>query len=68
MLYEVITNQNRKAGLGDECRGLFFSNLVMNGESSMFHAVNRNKQSYKADLKNEAERQKVYNLVKQAVV
>ncbi len=53
---------------GDKGRGIFFSNLVMNGESSMFHAINRNKESYQADLKNEAERNKVYQLIKQADV
>ena len=53
---------------GDLCRNLYFSNLVMNGESSMFHAINRNKQSYSADMKNETDRQKVYQLIKKADV
>ena len=34
----------------------------------MFHAINRNKQSYKADMKAIAEREKVYKLIKQADV
>lgn len=53
---------------GDKCRNLYFSNLVMNNESSMFHAINRNKQSYAANMKDEIERQKVYQLIKQADV
>lgn len=53
---------------GDIGRDLFFSNLVLNGESSMFHAINRNKQSYRADMKSMAERKKVYQLIKQADV
>lgn len=57
-----------QAETGDRCRGLFFSNLVMNGESSMFHAINRNKESYQADLKIHDEREKVYKLIKQADV
>lgn len=38
---------------GDICRTLYTSNVVMNGESSVFHAINRNKESFAADLKNE---------------
>lgn len=53
---------------GDIGRALYFSNLVLNGESSMFHAINRNKQSYQADMKSEAEREKVHKLIKQADV
>ena len=53
---------------GDKCRNLYFSNVELNGESSMFHAINRNKQSYQADLKSTSERVKVYRLIKQADV
>ncbi|GAF04501.1 formyl-coenzyme A transferase [Saccharicrinis fermentans DSM 9555 = JCM 21142] len=53
---------------GDRCRSLYFSNLVMNDESSMFHAINRNKLSYQADMKNQTEREKVYKLIQQADV
>ncbi len=51
---------------GDNCRALYCSNVVMNGESSLFHAVNRNKESYVADMKNPADREKVYQLIKKA--
>lgn len=37
---------------GDICRSLYTSDLIMNGESSVFHAINRNKESLSADLKN----------------
>lgn len=53
---------------GDICRSLYFSNLVMNGESSMFHAINRNKQSYQANMKADTERQQVYEIIKRADV
>lgn len=53
---------------GDRCRNLYFSNLELNGESSMFHAINRNKQSYQANLKSKDDREKVYQLIKQADV
>ena len=51
---------------GDLTRGVYFSNVVMNEESSMFHAINRNKESYTADLKNKEDLAKVYQLIKQA--
>lgn len=41
-----------RLGVGDICRSLYTSNLVMNGESSVFHAINRNKESFEVDLKN----------------
>jgi len=40
-----------RPGNGDICRTLYTSNLVMNGVSSVFHAINRNKESFAADLK-----------------
>lgn len=53
---------------GDICRHLYTSNVIMNGESSVFHAINRNKESFTADLKNEADKQQVWELVKKADV
>ena len=55
-------------GMGDLSRDLFFSNIVLDGESSMFAAVNRNKLSYKANLKDEKEKKKVDKLIQQADV
>jgi len=53
---------------GDICRHLYTSNVIMNGESSVFHAINRNKESFAADLKNEADRKVVFELLKSADV
>lgn len=57
-----------KPGTGDICRHLYTSNVIMNGESSVFHAINRNKESFAADIKNETDRQQIWELVKQADV
>ena len=34
---------------GDICRQLYVSDIMIEGESTIFHAINRNKQSYAAD-------------------
>lgn len=36
---------------GDLCRQLYVSDVVWDGESTVFHAINRNKESFVADLK-----------------
>lgn len=36
---------------GDICRTLYTSDLIMNGESSVFHTINRNKESFAIDFK-----------------
>jgi len=41
-----------RPGTGDLCRQLYISNLSLDGDSTLFHSINRNKQSYAADLKN----------------
>jgi len=51
---------------GDICRHLYTSNVIMNGESSVFHAINRNKESYVADLKKEADKERLWKLIKKA--
>ncbi|WP_345953403.1 CaiB/BaiF CoA-transferase family protein [Mucilaginibacter sp. PAMB04168] len=53
---------------GDICRHLYTSNVIMNGESSVFHAINRNKESFTADLKSGDDVQNVWELVKKADV
>jgi crotonobetainyl-CoA:carnitine CoA-transferase CaiB-like acyl-CoA transferase len=40
-----------KPATGDICRQLYVSNVVLEGQSSLFHAINRNKKSFTADLK-----------------
>jgi crotonobetainyl-CoA:carnitine CoA-transferase CaiB-like acyl-CoA transferase len=57
-----------KPGTGDICRHLYTSNVIMNGESSVFHAINRNKESFAADIKSEADKAQIWELVKQADV
>ncbi|MDR8391182.1 CoA transferase [Aliifodinibius sp. S!AR15-10] len=57
-----------RPGTGDICRDLYISNVIMNGESSVFHAINRNKESYVADLKDEADRSEVWQLIERADV
>jgi CoA:oxalate CoA-transferase len=57
-----------KPGTGDICRKLYTSNVIMNGESSVFHAINRNKESFAADLKDEDDRKLIWELVKKADV
>jgi CoA:oxalate CoA-transferase len=36
---------------GDICRTLYISNLELDGDSTLFHSINRNKESFAADLK-----------------
>src|SRR6201986_3386346 len=52
-----------KPGTGDICRQLYVSDTRIEGESTIFHAINRNKQSYAADLKDP---EKVKKLIGQA--
>ncbi|MFC6102545.1 CaiB/BaiF CoA transferase family protein [Olivibacter domesticus] len=57
-----------KPGTGDICRSLYTSDVVMNGESSVFHAINRNKESFAADLKKEEDIALVKTLIAKADV
>lgn len=57
-----------KPGTGDICRHLYTSNVIMNGESSVFHAINRNKESFAANIKDMDDRAAITELVKQADV
>ena len=40
-----------RPGCGDICRELYVSDVVLDGDSTVFHAINRNKESLAADLK-----------------
>jgi crotonobetainyl-CoA:carnitine CoA-transferase CaiB-like acyl-CoA transferase len=53
---------------GDLCRQLYISNLALDGDSTLFHSINRNKESYAADLKNSHDMANVVALIKQADV
>lgn len=53
---------------GDLCRRLYISNLELEGDSTLFHSINRNKESFAADLKNAADRDRVLALAARADV
>lgn len=53
---------------GDLCRQLYISNLELDGDSTLFHSINRNKQSYAANLKDPADLERVRRLVARADV
>jgi CoA:oxalate CoA-transferase len=57
-----------KPGTGDICRQLYVSDVMIEGESTIFHAINRNKESYAADLKNADDLEKVKQLLAKADV
>jgi len=57
-----------KSGTGDICRELYVSDVMLEGESTIFHAINRNKESYAANLKDETDLAKVKMLLKKADV
>ena len=57
-----------KPGGGDICRQLYVSDVMIEGESTIFHAINRNKQSYVADLKDVVDLKKVKQLLARADV
>jgi crotonobetainyl-CoA:carnitine CoA-transferase CaiB-like acyl-CoA transferase len=53
---------------GDLCRHLYISNLELDGDSTLFHSINRNKESFAADLKSEEGRASLRTLLKHADV
>src|SRR5215207_1526116 len=53
---------------GDLGRRLYISNLEFEGDSTLFHSINRNKESFAADLKQADDRTRVERLVAQADV
>lgn len=57
-----------RPGTGDIGRQLYISNLALDGDSTLFHSINRNKQSYAADLKDPADLARVKALVARADV
>jgi crotonobetainyl-CoA:carnitine CoA-transferase CaiB-like acyl-CoA transferase len=52
-----------RPGFGDICRRLYVSDVHIDGESTIFHAINRNKKSFVADLKDEEDLKKVEALL-----
>src|SRR5882757_1041834 len=57
-----------RPGIGDICRQLYVSDTRIEGESTIFHAINRNKESYAADLKKAEDLEKVKELIRRADV
>jgi CoA:oxalate CoA-transferase len=57
-----------KPGTGDICRQLYVSDVMIEEESTIFHAINRNKESYAADLKNPDDLEKIKYLLTKADV
>ena len=57
-----------RPGTGDLGRTLYLSDIDVHGENTLFHAINRNKESYAADLKNAADLEKLRQLIQRADV
>ena len=57
-----------RPGVGDLCRQLYISNLELEGDSTLFHSINRNKESFAANLKDADDLAIVKELVKRADV
>lgn len=57
-----------RPGIGDICRDLYVSDTMIEGESTIFHAINRNKQSFAADLKDGGDLEKIKKLLVKADV
>ncbi len=53
---------------GDLCRHLYISNLELDGDSTLFHSINRNKESYAANFKDAGDLAKVKKLIERADV
>ena len=53
---------------GDACRRLSIKNLWVDGDSLLFHTINRNKESFTADLKSPEDREIIKKLIGQADV
>jgi crotonobetainyl-CoA:carnitine CoA-transferase CaiB-like acyl-CoA transferase len=57
-----------RPGVGDLCRNLYISDTDIDGDNSLFHAINRNKESITADLRNPDDRARLKQLIKSADV
>ncbi len=57
-----------RPGVGDLCRDLYISDTEIDGDNSLFHAINRNKESITADLRNPEDRAWLQTLLKTADV
>jgi len=55
-----------RPGTGDACRQLSIKNIFVDNDSLLFHTINRNKESYAADLKNPEDLAKLKQLISKA--
>ena len=55
-----------RPGSGDLCRSLYLSDTDLDGDSTLFHAINRNKESFAANLKDPSDIEKIKKLIKKA--
>jgi CoA:oxalate CoA-transferase len=55
-----------KPEVGDLCRYIYLSDTNLRGDNSLFHAINRNKESFVADLKNSDDLERVKKLISHA--
>lgn len=53
---------------GDLCRRLYLTDTEIGGDSTLFHAINRGKESFAADLKNSADLAALWRLIGHADV
>ena len=52
--------------VGDLCRNLYISDTDLDGDSTLFHAINRNKESFAANLKDPNDIESVKRLIEKA--
>jgi crotonobetainyl-CoA:carnitine CoA-transferase CaiB-like acyl-CoA transferase len=57
-----------RPGSGDLCRSLYLSDTDLDGDSTLFHAINRNKESFAANLKDPSDIEKIKKLILKANV
>ncbi|MBE0414861.1 CaiB/BaiF CoA-transferase family protein [Yoonia sp.] len=57
-----------RPGVGDLCRNLYLSDTDIDGDNSLFHAINRNKESVTADLRDPNDRAALVELLTSADV
>jgi CoA:oxalate CoA-transferase len=55
-----------RPGTGDLCRSIYLSDTEIGGDSTLFHAINRNKESFAANLKDPDDLEKIRKLIAKA--
>jgi len=57
-----------RPGAGDACRRLSIKNLWVDGDSLLFHTINRNKESFTADIKSPEDLAVIHRLIQRSDV